>query len=173
MRVSFLLLGLLAAVTAGRATGEVLEVPSAADTTLLSLNPDHSLGSEPDLIVGGLARDGHRARLLVRFPGVTHLPAGAVVTSVSVVFSVTRENTAGPAADVGFHRVLREWGGGTGTGQTGSAAGTGAATWVNRAHPTTAWAAPGVWPISTSPAQPRPNRPGMLRPDTPWPRRLR
>lgn len=143
MRAPFLLMGLLAVIAAGRGFGEVLEVPSAADTTLFSLNSDHSLGSEPDLIVGGVARGGHRARMLVRFPGVTNLPAGAVVTSVSVAFSVTRENSVGPAATVGLHRVLQEWGEGTGTGQTGSAAGTGAATWVNRAHPTTAWGAPG------------------------------
>lgn len=143
MRVFPLFLSLLAAATACRGFGEVLEVPSAADTTIFSINPDNSLGSEPDLIVGGLARGGHRARMLVRFPGVTNLPPGAVVSSASVSFSVTKENSIGPVASVGLHRVLQGWGEGAGFGQTGSAAGQGAATWVNRAHPATAWAAPG------------------------------
>lgn len=143
MRVFPLFLSLLAATAACRGFGEVLEVPSAADTTIFSINPDNSLGSEPDLIVGGLARGGHRARMLVRFPGVTNLPPGAVVTAVSVAFSVSRENSIGPVANVGLHRVLQAWGEGTGSGQTGSLAGNGAATWVNRVHPATAWGAPG------------------------------
>lgn len=133
----------LALLVAAGASAEVFEVPSGADTTIFSQNPGNGFGAEPDMIVGGIARGGDRGRMLVRFPGVTNLPPGAVITGVSVSFNITKENSIGPAANVGLHRVLQPWGEGTETGQTGSPAVAGSATWINRAHPSSPWASPG------------------------------
>jgi hypothetical protein len=67
-----------------------------------------------------------------------------VVQSVTLTVKVVTVPAGGGTTSVfEVRRVLRDWGEGTGTGNTGTAANTGEATWNNRFHPATGWSVPG------------------------------
>ena len=115
---------------------------SVADTGLFEHNPTNNLGSKTYVIVGNIGT-GERSRALFRFNMTEALPANATVTAASLTLNVPVPNGFGQ--DFELHRVLKDWGEGTGsgggghTGGQGSPANPGEATWKARFHPATLW----------------------------------
>src|SRR5256712_2149414 len=85
-----------------------------ADTTLFQTFPDNNLGAEPTLISGSTS-GGFANRALLKFNIASNLPPDAAVQSVTLTVKVTRTLAALPSS-FRLHRVLRDWGEGTGVG---------------------------------------------------------
>lgn len=124
----------------------MMTLNAVAETSLFARNPDFNLGRTT--LASGASRVGDLSRALFRFD-LSSLPADAIITGASVQLSVTRvpdpDKEPGPASsDFSLHRVLVDWGEGTGEGLTGTAAKPGEATWSSRFHDTTSWSAPGA-----------------------------
>lgn len=120
-----------------------------ADTTLLEVAPSNSLGGAA-WFSAGTTQNGTRNRGLMRFDVAAALPAGAGITSVTLVLTVTQQPSDGIADSLfSVRRVLRAWGEGTNVGSAqfpgfGSLAKNGDATWTDRFASSKAWAAPGA-----------------------------
>lgn len=105
----------------------------------------NGLGSH--LFVGRTAQEDalSRRRALVRFD-LSSIPAGSVVTQVTLSLHCSRANQSGPTA-VTLHRLLADWGEGasSASGQEGAGtdAETGDATWLHRFYTTQLWTTPG------------------------------
>ncbi len=121
-----------------------MSLNSVRETSLFQRNPDFNLGSTS--LVSGSGRIGDRARGLVEFD-VSSIPPGAIITSVEIQLYCTRipdvDKTTPTASEFGFHRMLTDWGEGTGSSAAGSVAMVSEATWNNRFHNTTPWTSPG------------------------------
>lgn len=116
----------------------------SADTTLFEFTPDNNSGRNVTLVVGGINKSESACRALLRFSLGTNLPAGAVITNVSLKLSVTKEKGGSPALQMRVHRVLQEWIEGTRSNMAGgSPAAAGEATWNARKHGVSNWSAPG------------------------------
>lgn len=135
--------GLLFAVVACGATSaraETTTLPVFADTTISAAAPDHNLGGHGQ-ILAGTDGSGRLRRGLLSFDVAGELPAGAIVHSATLYLTATSANPA--AGEFHLHRVLADWGQGTGSGSAGSPAAPGDATWNNRRHGTAAWGVAG------------------------------
>jgi hypothetical protein len=124
----------------------ITNLSAVADTALFEPKPANNLGGLRDFPVG-LTADVHgpplRCRGLVKFD-LTQLPTNALITSAEVTVQVIRHSALNTGSIVGLHRLLVDWGEGTGSGNSeGVPATPGAASWLNRFHPSTAWALPG------------------------------
>jgi len=113
----------------------------SADTTLFENSPDNNLGSSSTLIVGTTA-GGSKDRGLFKFD-LSQLPVNATITSAAFSINVVKAGF-GSGSTFAMHRVLRDWGEGTGLGNQGELAKPGEATWKNRFHPTIPWDSPGA-----------------------------
>lgn len=142
---------LLLIATPLAASGDSITLAPDADTSLFSSAPDHNLGANLSLAAGNTS-GASPTRGLVRFNPAAAIPAGARILRATVQFHVVRAPVLPSPATFQLHRVLVQWGEGTGgsgvgTG-TGSLAGPGEATWISRLHGTAAWSlsggAPGV-----------------------------
>ena len=116
-----------------------------ADTGLFEHNPDNNLGGM-DFVTAGTTGIPSRSRALFKFDVASALPSNGTVTNVTLLLGVTFAN--GFDQNFTVHRVLRDWGEGTGSGLAsgsglGSAASPGEATWNARFHPDTLWGQPG------------------------------
>jgi len=130
LRISLgLLVASLTALPAALA-GTVNLVP-VADTTLQEAFPNNNFGGGLTLTAGG-RRQGGRTRALMQFDVAGSLPAGAVITAVSLTLSVVGVPSGGVNSTFDLNRMLASWGEGTGADQGGSLAGAGQATWNNR-----------------------------------------
>jgi len=137
------LLSLVASFFAGVAFAESITIRPGADTSLFAAFPDNNLGATENFVVGANG-SGAPGRGLVRFVLAGQVPAGAVIQSVTLTVKVVSVPPGGGVSSVfDVRRVLRDWGEGIGTGNTGTAANSGEATWNNRFHPTTGWSVPG------------------------------
>ncbi|HEX7860938.1 MAG TPA: DNRLRE domain-containing protein [Verrucomicrobiae bacterium] len=117
------------------------ELRPAADTTLFQQSPANNMGAHSHVAVGVTAL-GTAARGLFRFD-LSSIPTNAIVQSVTITFdlaTIGRPDSTGNSHAV--HRMLKSWGEGTKSGNTGAAATTGEATWNHSALPTT-WTSPG------------------------------
>lgn len=145
LRLRLIVLTLLGGL-AGPARADLsTNLTAGADTSLFETNPDNNLGASDNFPAGttaGTLGTAYRSRGLVKFD-LTALPPDATITSASLSLQLVKAG-AGPGSVFGLYRVLRAWGEGTGTGNTGSPANPGEATWNNRMHPSTAWDAPGA-----------------------------
>ncbi len=117
-----------------RILAATVSLPSIADTSLYENKPDSNLGGTT--LVAGTNQKSSKSRALILFDTTT-LPAGAVVTAVQVELYVTRQpdpdQHGGPvASDFSLHRMLVNWGEGSGSSVTGSVAMPGDATWNDR-----------------------------------------
>jgi hypothetical protein len=119
-----------------------LDLKPAADTTLHELNPTYNMGGEQYFSVGTTERST-RARALLKFD-LTQLPSGATITNASLTLTLPALNRIDTTAiDYDFSRLLRDWGEGVKTGNTGSPATAGEATWNSSATPAL-WTQPGA-----------------------------
>ena len=114
-----------------------------ADTTLFAAFPDNNFGSNSNLLSGANG-SGLTGRALIRFDVANQIPSNAVIQSVALTVTVVIvPGGGGVASDFDLRRILVNWGEGAGTGNSGSPATDGEATWNNRFHPATPWAVPG------------------------------
>ena len=119
----------------------LIELRPVADTSLHQISQANNMGGHSHVAVGVTAQ-GTRARGLFRFD-LAAIPPNAVVTSVTITFDlqqIPRADSAGNSHSI--HRILTAWGEGTKTGNLGTAATAGEASWLHSAHPTT-WQSPG------------------------------
>ena len=122
---------------------------SAADTSLLEIEPSHNNGGQAYAISGHI-QNPFLTRALYRFD-LASLPTNTLVRSVVLELTVTAQPGDGLAnAAFGLHRMLRPWGEGdkVAVAQPGQGlpATAGEATWSHSFYPTNAWAAPGGAP---------------------------
>lgn len=130
-----------------------------ADTTLQEAFPDNNFGGGSTFTSGGRNMGG-RARALLKFDLATALPAGATILSATLSLTVTAAN--GPGSTFQLHRVLADWGEGSGSDfGGGTLGGTGEATWNNRLGPGTPWATAGGDFVSAPSASTAINLPGQ------------
>ena len=120
-------------------------LPAIADTSLYENHPDSNLGGTT--LVSGTNQVYSKSRALFKFD-IGAIPAGALITDVSVALNVTRrpdpdQHTGPQDSGFGLYKVLVDWGQGTGDGVTGSTAIAGDATWNDRHFGNAAWTAPG------------------------------
>ena len=128
--------GLVATVALQAGT---LTLKPVADTTLFAFEPNNNAGREATMVVGGIRNAASACRTLVRFDLGTNLPPGAIITNVAITLTVTKDH-GGPALQLGFHRMLRDWVEGTKTGQAGGGpANPGEATWNSRKNGNSTW----------------------------------
>lgn len=140
-RALTLILATQLAVALLPAKAETTNLVPSADTTLFETIPDNDLGKNPNMI-SGTTFTGKKNRALIKFD-LAQIPAGATVTSIQLKLNVVKAGSGG-GSTFALHRVLKDWGEGTGIGNQGTAATDGAATWNNRFHPSSPWATPGA-----------------------------
>ena len=138
-----LLLCLAGLVLAGRAWGDSITLRPVADTTIFAAFPDNNLGSNSNLLSGANG-SGAPGRALIRFDVAGQIPSGAVIQSSALTLNVIVVPGGGGVGSVYDLRAVQAgWEEGTGTGNFGSPANVGEATWNNRVHPSTPWTVPG------------------------------
>lgn len=125
------------------ALGETLTLTPVADAAMLSLNPDNNYGKLLTLPAGQINKPGEVARAFFRFD-VSAIPAGSIITNVTLQFRVSKEAIGGPADTVALHRLLVDWAeGAKATGNHGTDASPGESNWIWRQRDINRWAAPG------------------------------
>lgn len=142
-RFALLMLGGMVAYSA---FADSVSLTASADTHLFEPAPDNNAGGNPTFIAGTNS-SLKRNRGLVRFNLAGQIPANASIQSASLTLTVTNVPFSPADSTFDLHRVLVDWGEGTGTsasGDAGSAAGAGEATWNHRFHPSTSWSAVGA-----------------------------
>lgn len=118
-----------------------------ADTTLSQHDPSNNLGGEPTLFAGATGSTLTN-RALFKFDVARSIPADSILQNATLTMAVVK-TAAGVPATFSLHRILRDWGEGTGRGpgsaggNLGSPATPGEATWLARFHPDVLWSAPG------------------------------
>jgi hypothetical protein len=118
----------------------IANLAPAADTSLLESNPTNNLGKVVSIPAGTTAQG--RSRILLRFD-LTQLPANAAIISADLTIVAVNENAQHQSSTFGLNRLLRDWGEGTGTLNSGDPAKPSEATWTSRFHPSLLWSAPG------------------------------
>ncbi|HEX7878827.1 MAG TPA: DNRLRE domain-containing protein [Candidatus Eisenbacteria bacterium] len=129
--------------TGGRAA--VVRIPASHDNTLYAPAADtlSSNGSGPYLFAGRNGQ-GNVRRALLFFPVADSLPAGAIIDSVELRFTVSQVSNATPRSLL-VRRVLASWGegGSSAPGGAGARPEPGDATWQHRFFPGDEWTNPG------------------------------
>lgn len=126
-----------------------------ADTITLSAIKDNTIYDDTtalsngagEFIHTGLTREGRLRRGLIAFDIAGNLPANAVITNARLALNMSQATDPSVVEVSAIHRLMADWGEGTsnalGGEGTGTAATVGDATWVNRFHPDSPWAAEG------------------------------
>jgi hypothetical protein len=139
---SRLLVCFILAITAISARADSITLGSIADTSLFQNSPDNNLGGHTNFASGTMANGAH-SRALIEFNPGSLIPAGSVITSVTLSLTVTAAGNSTPTA-FELHPMLVDWGEGNKVGQTGAPATSGEATWNARFANTTLWGTPGA-----------------------------
>ncbi len=127
---------------------DVVNLPLAADTFIISAAPDANAGAQGWFDAGtdggNLGSPGVR-RGLLRFD-LSSIPAGSTVTSVVLRLMVVKVPGFGGAVDSTFDlfRLQADWAEGAKTGNNGFLATAGEVTWNSRIHGSATWTAPGA-----------------------------
>jgi hypothetical protein len=134
----------LIALAAGTAGADVVSLGAARDNTLFEdVNGALSNGAGEYLFAGITAIETRR-RGLIAFD-VAAVPAGSVVTSVSLTLHMSRTASGGEA--IFLHRALAAWGEGTSDAPleegTGTSSTANDATWLHTFYPGLLWTTPG------------------------------
>jgi len=142
-------LGILAALVAAPAMGDVLEIVADRDNTLFeSGDGSVSSGAGRHVYAGRVNFDANgwvERRGLLHFD-VSAIPAGATIVSAEVQVLVTKVPPAAPLGlGFGLHRCLADWGESTSfaTGGDGAPTAPGDATWLHTFAPDVTWTTPG------------------------------
>lgn len=142
MKLAKLAPALLLAVSV---TADTVTLTPVADTAIFSLNPENNYGGLSTIPVGPIAKPNQVGRALLKFDIAAALPAGAVVTNVTLTVQVAKQSISGPADKVGLHRLLTDWGEGTKSEEShGAEATAGEANWAWRRLGTASWSTPGA-----------------------------
>ena len=125
---------------------EFIALTPSADTTLSAQSSDYNSGANLSLAAGNTAGSSP-THALVRFNVAAAVPAGARITSGTLLLTVTRTPVLPEPVTFELHRLLVDWtegsqGAGASTGFGGLAA-AGEATWNARKHGVQLWSAPG------------------------------
>ncbi len=135
------------ACPAGRA--ETISLQPVADTTLIQLAFGNNLGGATYFNAGSSGNGGFLNRALIRYD-LSSIPAGSVITSVSLTFDVIRQAQSGSENSFfSLRRLLQSWGEGGQLAENesspglGSPAGPGEATWNSRFAGGANWSQPG------------------------------
>lgn len=135
----------LALILAASLHADSVTLTPVADTAIFSLNPDNNYGGLATIPIGPIAKPDQAGRGLLKFDVAAALPAGAVVTNVTLTLEVAKTSISGGADTVELHRLLVDWGEGTKSEETqGAEATAGEATWAARKLGSATWAAPGA-----------------------------
>jgi hypothetical protein len=136
----------LGGMVASSTFGDSVTLTSSADTDLFEPAPDNNTGGNLTFIAG--ANSGlKRSRGLLRFNLAGQIPSNASIQSVTLTLTVTMVPFSPNDSTFDLHRLLVDWGEGTGSstsGDAGRAAVAGEATWNNRFHPSTSWSVVGA-----------------------------
>jgi hypothetical protein len=131
--------------SAGTASAAVVTFNPSKDNTLFeSAAGDLSSGAGPDLYFGATSTLAKR-RAVLAFD-LSSIPAGSVVTAVTLTLSVTQAPLGGGSAStVEVHRVAASWGEGASSAASGGGATalTDDATWLHRFYNTSSWTTAG------------------------------
>lgn len=124
------------------APAATVSLTPVADTTLQQAFPNNNFGDGESFTAGG-RRQGGATRALMQFDVAGNLPAGAVISSVTLAVSVVGVPSGGANSVFELHRVLASWGEGNGSDHGGSPGGAGQATWNNRLGSGSPWTTAG------------------------------
>ena len=123
---------------------------SVADTTLFETTPDNNLGNTS--LASGTTVNGLNARALVKFNLGATIPSNAVITNVTVTFTVVKaphNNASASLSTFNLYRMQVSWIEGTKgsmaakSGTQGTPASAGEPTWNSRADGSILWDSPG------------------------------
>jgi hypothetical protein len=132
---------LLAFVTHAHSATVTLE-PSA-DTALYEGAPSNNLGGSTNLISGTTGQNNF-SRALLKFAVASQIPSNSILTSARLVLRVVQLPASPVDSNFDLHQLLFDWGEGEKTGDFGSTASAGEATWTDRFFSQAAWTAPGA-----------------------------
>ena len=126
------------------ASAALLPIGAAKDNTIFE-SPTGALsdGAGPHIYVGrsGANNDTLRRRGLLAFD-LSTIPPGSLINSATLTLYLSRSSLSGPA-NIGLHRLLKDWGEGTSNsgspGGAGAAAKLGDATWIHSFHSSQSW----------------------------------
>ena len=129
-------------------------VANAQSSVTLTPDKDNSIYSEDatvsnalgeNLFAGVTSTGDKKRRSLIHF-NLSAIPAGAVITSVSLALTCNNMSPQSGNAGINLHKLTNDWGEGTSVNNpngTGSPASTNDATWSSRFYNTTLWSTPG------------------------------
>jgi hypothetical protein len=142
-------IGAFVCAIVSQAPGAAVALIPVADTSILSGDPNNSMG-KVEWLLAGIIQNRQTNRTLMTFDVAGAIPRGSRIDAATFYISVNRQ-----ASDelkhsfYGLRRMLRPWGEGTnywseeiGPGH-GTPAGPGGATWHHRFFSTNAWATSG------------------------------
>lgn len=157
-RIAILLTLAIGHISVSHVHAEVVYLRPSADTTLLQAFPYNNFGGN-EYFNSGTTQNYTKNRGLMKFNVAGVLPPNAKITSVTLTVAVVGEPVDGNnPATFALHRMLRDWGEGTGSGHPPQQSGLGRlaitneATWGDRfASTTNLWAIEGgEWNIDFS-----------------------
>lgn len=130
-----------------RALADIVSFEPAADTTIFQ-NASGELGNGAGIFLW-CGRTGSRggstvSRTLIRFD-LSSIPAGSTINSAQLKLRLEQASPTGGTRTSTAHKLLLSWGEGPASASagTGTAPGTGDATWNFRAFPVAPWTTPG------------------------------
>jgi hypothetical protein len=152
-------------VAAFSASAAQITLAPLQDTTIFADNLEYASGAGSFLFVGNIA-SGSPRRALLRFD-LSLIPAGSVVTSVTLQIFVDRNGIGSSNTDVAaLHRVTQSWGEGLsdgGKGGGGTQASPEDATWAYRFYGDPAGGVPRVpWSVAGGTFEPAPSGETLL-----------
>lgn len=115
---------------------DVVTLDASEDTTIYSNLPGNSGGGH-NFGISGFANNGNERRMLVQFD-LASISPGSTINNVSLDLNVIQANSGG--GNFQLFRVDTQWGEGTQTGNQGSAAAAGDATWNQAQAGSVDWA---------------------------------
>jgi hypothetical protein len=144
-----LLSGLVLFVECHTGWAATISIQPVADTTLIQLASGNNLGGAGYFNAGTSGNGGYLNRALIRYD-LSSIPAGSVITSVSITFDVIRQAQSGSQNSFfSLRRVFQSWGEGVQIAEDGNQLGMGApagpgeATWDSRFGGGAIWSQPG------------------------------
>lgn len=135
------------AVALPGASGDVVELGTLKDNTLIEADLPLSLGAAMSFYAGRVGPNGGETlrRGLLAFDVASAIPEGSTIVSVSLRLRCSKVPAGSPAQTISLHRTLADWGESDSLafGGAGAPAAPGDATWADRFHPDLAWSTPG------------------------------
>ena len=134
------------ATWASDSSAVTVTIPASKDNTLYDTTGPLALSNGAgDHLFVGVNATGDKRRALIAFDVAGTIPAGAIITEVTLRLHVSKTRAA--SKPIRLNRVTADWGEGTTNANdqegSGGIATTGDATWQHRFHSATPWTTPG------------------------------